>query len=100
MDPVLLTIVLLHLAVPASLFLLLTDVSIQAAIVPCILLSIGAFITTLNVIPSIGVMTAAAGLSGKDLNKKDGKIMYAPTRHQTLHPHLQIVLTPESDQRD
>eukprot|EP00026_Physarum_polycephalum_P010711 Phypoly_transcript_10886.p1 GENE.Phypoly_transcript_10886~~Phypoly_transcript_10886.p1 ORF type:complete len:392 (+),score=43.03 Phypoly_transcript_10886:127-1176(+) len=45
------------------------------AIVPCIILSIGAFITALKLIPSVGVMTAAAGLSGKDLNKKDGKII-------------------------
>lgn len=75
MDPVLLTIFLLHLAVPSALFLRLNDISVQMAIVPCIVLSIGAFLTTFKLIPSVGVMTAAAGLSGKDLNKKDGKII-------------------------
>lgn len=74
-DPVLVTLMLLHLAVPAGLFLNLADRSLQLAIVPCILISIGAFVTAYKIIPSVAAMTAAAGMSGKDLNKKDGKQM-------------------------
>jgi len=75
MDPVLLTVFIIHLAVPAGLFLCIADVSIQLAIVPCIILSICAFFTALKLIPSVATMTAAAGLSGKDLNKSNGKII-------------------------
>jgi hypothetical protein len=88
MDPVLLAIFLAHLAVPTGLFLYLTDVSTQLAIIPCIILSVGAFFTALNLIPSVGVMTAAAGLSGRDLNKKDGKTMYITMpQHRSIATH-------------
>lgn len=73
MDPVLSLFIIMHLAVPGGLFLYLVDVSIQMAIIPCILLAIGAFVTAYKIIPSVAVMTAAAGMSGKDLNKRDGK---------------------------
>lgn len=91
MDNLLRVIFLLHLAVPGVLLLnLLTGQSLWhagqkvaaesvqglgRAVLPCILLSVAAFITAHRIIPSIAAMTQAAGMSGKDLNKKDGKIM-------------------------
>lgn len=75
MDPVLSVLFLIHLAVPAGLFFSIVDSSTQLAVLPCILLSIAAFATAHKLIPSVAVMTAQAGMSGKDLNKKDGKII-------------------------
>lgn len=91
MDNVLKVILLLHLAVPGLLlFNLLSGQGwIQAiqqgqvqglaqSVIPCVLLAVAAFITAHKLIPSVAVMTQAAGMHGKDLNKKDGKIMYVP----------------------
>jgi len=75
LDKTLSVFFLLHLAVPAGLFFNLANKHIQQAILPCIVLSVGAFLTAYNIIPSVAAMTAQAGMSGKDLNKKDGKII-------------------------
>jgi len=75
MDPILASLVLLHLAVPAGLLWNLADWNIQVSLLPCIALSFGAFLVAYRIIPSVAIMTAAADMSGKDMNKRDGRII-------------------------
>lgn len=76
MSTILPAFILLHLAVPAGLLWNLENDIIQtSSVLPCIIISLGAFMVSYQLIPSVSVMTAGAGLSGRDLNKRNGGIM-------------------------
>ncbi len=75
MDTTLAFFIFLHLTVPGLLFANLTW-DLQQTILPCIALSFFSFFLAYRIIPSVAEMTKKAGMSGKDLNKKDGKEMY------------------------
>lgn len=84
MRPLLSSIILLHLAVPAGLLWNINDITILSSILPCIALSIFAFLIAYQLIPSVAIMTADAGMSGRDLNKNDGGIMYVASLYILL----------------